>query len=95
MSENTVEDTVIALTADLIQDWGLDDVELAKTTALRGDMGFESADFMQLFTAIQEHYRATVFKFQDLVMRDGKFVEDLTLGEIAVFVLKKLNAAAG
>lgn len=94
MNEKTVEQTIIDLTAELIEEWGLDDVELSAQTALRADMGFESADFMQIFTMIHEHYRGVNFKFQELVMNDNKFVEDLTLGQIAVFVLKKLNEAA-
>lgn len=94
MSDKTVEDVVIGLVKSLIEDWGLDDVEVGRETTLRGDMGFESADFMQIFTMIHEHYRGVNFKFQELVMRDNRFVEDLTLGEIAVFVLKKLNEAA-
>ena len=94
MTGKTVEQTVIDLTEDLTEEWGLDDIEISKETMLRGDMGFESADFMQLFTAIHEHYRGVDFRFQERVMQDSKFVDDLTLGQIAVFVLKKLNQAA-
>ena len=92
MSE-TVEKTIIGLTADLIEDWGLD-VEVTPETTLRGDLGFDSSDIMQIFTAISEHYRGVEFRFQELVMKDNKFVDDLTLGQIAVFVLKKLGARA-
>ena len=92
MSE-TVEQTIIGLTKDLTEEWGLDDVELTPETALRGDLGFDSSDFMQIFTAIHERWRGVDFRFQELVMKDNKFVEDLTLGQIAVFVLKKLGAS--
>ncbi len=91
MSE-TVEQSVIGLTADLIEDWGLD-VEVTPQTFLRADLGFDSSDIMQIFTAIHEHYRGVEFKFQELVMKDNKFVDDLTIGQISVFVLRKLGAA--
>lgn len=93
MSE-TVEKTIIGLTNDLIEDWGLDEVEVTGETTLKGDLGFDSSDIMQIFTAIHEHYRGVDFRFQELVMRDNKFVEDLTIAQISVFVLRKLGAKA-
>jgi acyl carrier protein len=94
VSEQTVENTIIQLTNDLIEDWGLDDVEIARETTFRGDLGFDSSDIMQIFTAIHEHYRGVDFRFQELVMKDNKFVEDLSIGQIAIFVLKKLGTQA-
>lgn len=90
MSE-TVEQTIIRLTNDLIEDWGLDDVDVMGETTLKGDLGFDSSDIMQIFTAIHENYRGVDFRFQELVMKDNKFVEDLTIGQISVFVLRKLG----
>lgn len=89
----SVENIIIGLTQDLVEDWGLDDIEISRETTLKGDIGFDSSDTMQLFTAIQEHYKGIPFKFQELVVKDNKFVDDLTLGQIIVFVLKKLSAA--
>ena len=94
MTEKTVEQVIIDLTNELIEDWGLEDVvTVSKETTLKGDMGFASSDTMQLFTMIQEHYTGTLFKFQELVMKDGKFIDDLTLGQVIVFILKKLSTA--
>ena len=93
MSDQTVEDVIIGLVQELIEDWGLDDIAVTRDTTLKGDMGFESADTMQIFTAIVEHYRGVDFKFQHLVMKDNKFVDDLTVGQIVVFVIKKLQEA--
>lgn len=89
----SVEQAIVDLTKDLIEDWGLDDVEVTRETTLKGDLGFDSSDIMQIFTAIQEHYRGAELKFQELVMKDGKFVDDLSLSQIAVFVLRNLKAA--
>lgn len=91
MTDRTVEDVIVGLVRELVEDWGLDDVDVARETTLKGDMGFESADTMQIFTAIAEHYRGVDFKFQHLVMKDNKFVDDLTVGQIIVFVLKRLQ----
>ncbi|MFH1157657.1 MAG: acyl carrier protein [Pseudomonadota bacterium] len=94
MSVETVEQVIIGLTQDLIEDWGLEDAAMSAATTLKGDLGFASADTMQLFTMIQEHYSGITFKFQELVMKDGKFIDDLTLGQVIVFILKKLSSAS-
>lgn len=88
-----VESVIIDLTKNLIEDWGLDDVGVTRETTLRADLGFDSSDIMQIFTAIHEHYPGVEFKFQELVMKDNKFVEDLSIGQISVFVLRKLSVA--
>jgi len=88
----TVEQVIIDLTKELIEDWGLEDVDVSKATTLKRDLGFASADTMQLFTMIQEHYSSIPFKFQELVMKDGKFIDDLTLEQVIVFILKKLSS---
>ena len=90
----TVEQVVIGLTEDLVEDWGLDGIEISKDTFLKGDLGFGSSDTMQLFAMIQEYYAGMAFKFQDLVMKDGKFVDDLKISQIVVFILKKLSSAS-
>ena len=92
MVVKTVEQVIVDLTKELIEDWGLEDVDVSKATTLKGDLGFASADTMQLFTMIQEHYSGIPFKFQELVMKDGKFIDDLTLEQVIVFILKKLSS---
>ena len=88
----TVEQVVIGLVEEFVDDWGLDDVEVSKNTKIKEDIGFDSSDTMQLFAAIAEHYNPVEFKFQELVVQDDKFVDDLSLGQIIVFVLKTLNS---
>ncbi|MCE3232901.1 MAG: acyl carrier protein [Rickettsiaceae bacterium] len=93
MSANTVEQVVIGLVEDFTDDWGID-LEVTTQTMLKGDIGFNSSDTMQLFAAIQEYYNSVDFKFQDLVMEDGKYKDDLKLGQVIVFVIRKLAVEA-
>jgi acyl carrier protein len=88
----TVEEVVIGLVEDFVEDWGLDDLETNKETKLKADIGFDSSDTMQLFAAISEHYNYVEFKFQELVVQDEKFVDDLSLGQVIVFVIKQLKS---
>jgi acyl carrier protein len=87
----SVERVVVHICEDLIQDWGLAlDEPIAGRTRLAEDLDFVSVDFIQLLVAIEQHYKRK-FGFQDLVMVDGSYVSDLTIGEIVEFVGEALR----
>ena len=92
MSVNeSVERIVVHICEDLIQDWGLDlDEPIAGDTRLAKDLDFVSVDFIQLLVAVEQHYKRK-FGFQDLLMVNGSYVSDLTIGEIVEFVGQALR----
>jgi acyl carrier protein len=84
---------VLAIVRDLTQDWGLDDADIAGAGTLLADqLQFTSVDIIQLCVALEECYEQR-FGFQDLLMRDGSYVGDLSLGQIAAFVDGQLAAS--
>jgi acyl carrier protein len=93
MSVRTAQETVMEILEEFAEDWGLDDIEMTPETFLKADLGFESTDTMQLFTAVQENYPAMKFTFQDLVVRDEKFVDDLQIKEIVTFIQTQLQSS--
>jgi acyl carrier protein len=83
-------DTVIAVVDDLTQDWGLDrDAPLGSDMRLAADLEFASVDIIQLCVALEQCYGRR-FGFQDLLMKDGSYVGDLSLGQFADFIETKL-----
>jgi acyl carrier protein len=86
----TAEQTVIAVIEDLIQDWGL---ELASgvrpSTRVVADLEFASVDIIQLCVALEQAYERKLH-FQDLLMKDGSYVGDLTVAQFARFVDARL-----
>jgi acyl carrier protein len=83
--------TVIALVNDLTQDWGLEtDAPPGASTRLAADLKFASVDIIQLCVALEECYERR-FGFQDLLMRDGSYVGDLTLGQLSDFIDTQLT----
>lgn len=92
LMRDTVEGTVIAVVDDLIQDWGLDiDGGLSGASTLVADLQFASVDIIQLCVALEQAYDRK-FGFQDLLMKDGSYVGDLSLAQFAAFMAPKLNA---
>lgn len=89
----TPEETVIAVVDDLVQDWGLDlEGGIGAATRVVADLQFASVDIIQLCVALEQTYERK-FGFQDLLMKDGSYVGDLTLAQFAQFVQSRLAGA--
>jgi len=92
LRKSTAIETVVAIVDDLTQDWGLDvEAPTSAETRLVADREFASVDIIQLCVALEQCYERR-FGFQDLLMKDGSYVGDLSLGRLASFVESRLNS---
>lgn len=84
---------LVALLVDFTQDWDLDfDGELSRDTRLLADLGFESIDIIQLVVAIQEDILKRKLSFDQLLMKNGRYVDDLSIGQIADYLVANTPA---
>jgi len=91
----TIDDTVIAVIEDLVQDWGLElEGGINADTCLVANLEFASVDIIQLCVALEDAY-ARKLGFQNLLMRDGSYVGDLSVKQIARFVESRLKSTEG
>ena len=89
-ADATTEAILIGIIEDLIQDWGLDlSEEISGKTTLVNDLEFTSVDLIQLCVAIEQHYDRKI-GFQDLLMKDGSYVADLSIAQIDNYLESKL-----
>jgi len=96
MTEKSLQDReqeTIALLQEITRDWstGLGD-GITPATALVSDLGFESLDVVHLVTAIEQRFGRRDLPFEDLLMTGGRYVDDLTVGDIARFLHRNLGA---
>ena len=92
LRRETAEQTVIAVIEDLIQDWGLDlGAGVNAATRVVADLEFASVDIIQLCVALEQAYERKL-RFQDLLMKDGSYVGDLTVTQFARFIEGRLVA---
>lgn len=85
-----IEENLISIIDDLVQDWDIDmDDGITGSTSLVKDLDFASVDIIQLCVAIEQSYGKKI-GFQSLLMKEGCYVEDLTVGEIAGFLTDKV-----
>ena len=79
------------LLQDFTQDWDNEfEGEMTPQTRLLADLGFESIDIIQLVVAIEEMVGKRKLPFNELLMKDGRYVDDLSIGQIASFLVTKL-----
>ncbi len=83
--------TVIMIVEDLVQDWELNlDEAIDQETFLVNDLNFSSVDIIQLCVALEQNYERKL-EFHELLMEDGKYVGDLSIQQISVFIESKLK----
>lgn len=82
---------LIAIVDDFLVDFDEDfDEPVTRDTQLLGDLGFESIDIIQLVVAIEEDFEKRGLGFEDLLMQNGRYVDDLSVGAIADFVAARI-----
>jgi acyl carrier protein len=91
-SEEEIQAVVGKLIDEIADDLDFDlDGPISAQTQLVKDLGLASVDFIQLIVAIEQHFGRKM-KFHDLLMPEGAYVSDLTVGELVAFVDSKLKA---
>jgi acyl carrier protein len=85
---------VVGVTEHIVSDWDLDlPAPLGPATRLVADLDFDSIDLVCLFVTLEQHHEGVAFSFEQLVMVDGEYVDDLTLAEVAGHVASRLQEA--
>lgn len=87
-----VQSDIIAILKDMTQEWDMDLSEINSETKLMEDLGFVSVDIIHLVVSIEEHFKQKL-GFNTLLMQNGRYVDDLSIEEIANFVSSQLTGA--
>ncbi len=87
MSQDRYLQPLIALLEDFTQDWdSASDAPITRDRKLFADLGFESIDIIQLIVAMQEEVVKRNMPFDSLLMKEGRYVDDLSVGQIADYL---------
>jgi acyl carrier protein len=87
-----LEGTVISVLNDLTADWDLElDGGIGPSTRLMADLAFESIDVVQFIVSLEQKLGRKGIAFENLFMRDGDYVHELTVEEIVAFLGKNLD----
>ncbi len=86
--------TLTSVVTELLQQRGEESVALDPTQKISADLGISSVEAIHMMIMLEDRV-AMPLSFNDLAVRDGEYVDDLTLGEVAAFVGKSLAQGDG
>jgi acyl carrier protein len=98
--EITAADEVIVLAQvggmlrELLEEYGLDDAEIAMDTTFHDDLELESVDLVALSGQLREHYGDRVNFATFIAERDLDEIIALTVGELVRYIVASLRATA-
>jgi acyl carrier protein len=87
-----IEGAIVSLLRRFVEEWGVDHA-ISGQSAIVADLEFESIDIIQLVVAIEQHFGHRNMGFDELLMKNGRYVDDLTVRQISEFVALKLQPA--
>lgn len=76
---------------ELLAERGEEPPTLTEATSVSADLGISSVEAIHLMIMLEDKLGVPL-SFQDLAVRDGEYVDDLTLGEIARFAGRSVAA---
>lgn len=89
-----VEEAILGILTDMTEDWEVEGgAKLSVDTKLVGDLSFESIEIVQLMVTIEQHFRLKNLTAEKLLMRDGKYVAELSVREVVDFVHRVLETS--
>jgi acyl carrier protein len=92
-TRDELERDIVAILTDMTSDWDLSFSDpINGETRLMADLAFESIDVVQLVVAIEAHVQRRHLHFEQLLMVDGRYVQELQVRQIADFLAQQLAA---
>jgi acyl carrier protein len=76
---------VVTILEEITADWNLDVEAIGPETRLAADLAFSSVDIMELMATVDVRFGRKL-PYDRLVVKDGKYVEDLSVGQLVAFV---------
>jgi acyl carrier protein len=94
MSPAEIQPKVIQVLEEMTMDW---DVELEEgwgdNTRLIDDLAFESIDIVRFVVAIEQAFAVKGLPFEKLFMREGEYVDEMSVSEVTGFLHENLGLA--
>jgi acyl carrier protein len=87
-----IHDALVQVVRDMIGAWDRDYTgDITARTRLVADLGCESIDIVMLIASIEEKFRCKGLPFDFLLRSAGRYVSDLTVGQVADFLATHLS----
>jgi acyl carrier protein len=93
LDDRTITDDLVHILRDMTSDWDTGfSGGIGEDTYLVRDLGCESIDVVQFVVAIEEKFQRRDLPIEKLLMIDGRYVDDLRVGDVVAFLRRHLTA---
>lgn len=91
-SEEIILTYIVEILQDMTADWDTDfSGPIGPDTRLVDDLGFESIDIVQFIVAIEERFQRRGLPWEEIIMTDGRYVDDIKIGDTTTLLFPHLN----
>lgn len=92
LTKERILSDIIDILNDMTQDWDLDYMgQIGSQTRLVGDLSFESIDIVQFIVAIEERFQRRGLPWEEILMTEGRYVDEIRVGDAAGLLYEHLN----
>ncbi len=85
-------ENLVQILEDMTADWDMElDDSIGEATRLMADLEFESIDVVQFIVAIEERFQRRGMPFEELLMEDGRYVDEITVRDTVDFLDRHLG----
>jgi acyl carrier protein len=92
LARDAILQDLIHILENMTSDWDMELSEpLGPQTRLIADLGFESIDVVQFIVAIEERFQRRGLPFEELLMTEGRYVDEIRVADTADFLHVHLN----
>ena len=92
LTEEIILKDIVDILEEMTSDWDIEfSGPIGAGTKIIADLSFESIDVVQFIVAIEEHFQIRGLPFEELIMVDGRYVDEVEVGETVSFLHKQLN----
>ncbi|MCU0838482.1 MAG: hypothetical protein MUE49_07150 [Rhodospirillales bacterium] len=93
INQDRLQNIVLAVLKDITQDWDFDLINgFGPDTRLIEDLAFESIDLVQFAVSLEQAVGRKGLPFEKLFMKDGDYVDDVSVAEIVQFLFREVGA---
>lgn len=91
-SKEAILQSTIHILEDMTSDWDMEFTEpIGPETKLVADLQFESIDIVQFIVAIEGKFRRRGLPYEELLMVDGRYVDEIKVEDTVDFLFHHLN----
>ena len=91
---DAIQSAVATIIDEMVGELDLDyEQAIDSGTRLIADLGFASVDFVHLIVELESHFGCKM-GFHDLIMPNGKYVDDLRVGQFVAFIESRLSGGS-